>query len=134
MTTLREAVQLMDEGRLYSETWQRDWVWNRKQMTELLDSAYRRYKIGAALFWTRQVQESDNRTVILDGQQRMITLYTAFYNRPPELGDPLQRPEYRALLDSSEQQAATAAIMSRPAYIREQLRPERLARMRRGPR
>ena len=87
MPTIREAVHLMREGRLYSETWQRDWAWNRQQMADLLDSAYRRYKIGATLFWTRESNAGESRTVILDGQQRMITFYAAYYNEAPPILD-----------------------------------------------
>ena len=59
MTTIKEAVQLMREGRLYSETWQRDWAWNKRHITELLDSAFRNYKIGSTLFWRRQLPGGD---------------------------------------------------------------------------
>ena len=87
MNTIGEAVQLMREGRLYSETWQRDWAWTKRQIAELMDSTFRNYKIGSTLFWRRNLSDGDFRTVILDGQQRMTTFYTAFYNEVPPIFD-----------------------------------------------
>ena len=87
MATIKETVQLMREGRLYSETWQRDWAWSKRHIIELMDSAFRSYKIGSTLFWRRRLPGGDFRTVILDGQQRMTTFYTAYYNEVPPIFD-----------------------------------------------
>ena len=65
---------------------QREYVWTREQAKQLLVSLMRKYPVGGLLFWKTQdppdlknVQELPERLgtvqVILDGQQRLTTLY-----------------------------------------------------------
>ena len=120
MTTIKEAVQLMREGRLYSETWQRDWAWSKRHITELLDSAFRNYKIGSTLFWRRQLPGGDFKIVILDGQQRMTTFYTAYYNEIPPIFDrysPVPPLDLHFNVRSGTFKFPTAAERKRPNMV-----------------
>ncbi|MEV5695834.1 GmrSD restriction endonuclease domain-containing protein [Micromonospora globbae] len=85
-------------GDILLPSFQRGFVWNRKQMLELLDSVARNYPIGSMLLWqTRQELRSvrniadltvaDTRpdypvNYLLDGQQRLSTICGALYWRP----------------------------------------------------
>lgn len=80
---------------------QRDFVWHTERMVKLLDSIFRGYPFSTLLFWntkqriqyreftkdwrsgqryTFQIkQEGEKGTMVLDGQQRLQTLYLAIY-------------------------------------------------------
>jgi len=65
---------------------QREYVWNRRQASRLIDSLFKEYPVGSLLFWkTENPPELKNVSklpdklgsihVLLDGQQRLTTLY-----------------------------------------------------------
>jgi uncharacterized protein with ParB-like and HNH nuclease domain len=82
---------------------QRDFVWSKDKIIKLLDSIMRGYPIGIALLWETyndiqfRLFDSDYRTgnlytfhdnvkhkkikLVLDGQQRLQSLYTALYGK-----------------------------------------------------
>ena len=84
----------VSEGDIRIPGFQRGLVWNREQIRALLDSVYRGYPIGSLLFWTASsglfkpfVPENvtmpdrplgTEAQYVLDGMQRLITLYAAF--------------------------------------------------------
>lgn len=73
---------------------QRGYVWSQKQVKEYLTSLYRGYPTGTFLVWkTPEVQKVRGSNVnqdskyfklILDGQQRLTSLYALFKGKPPE--------------------------------------------------
>ncbi|MBQ9313688.1 MAG: DUF262 domain-containing protein [Clostridia bacterium] len=72
---------------------QRGYVWNREQVKKLANSLYKGYPIGGILIWVTENDESYtrgnvdkiNRTIrlILDGQQRLTTLYGLIRGKAP---------------------------------------------------
>jgi hypothetical protein len=82
-------------GDILLPKFQRDLVWERPQVIELLDSIVKNYPIGSLLLWqSRQELSSDNRIAdleiklpkpdypvnyLLDGQQRLSTICGALY-------------------------------------------------------
>ena len=82
----------IDSHHLVLPEFQRGYVWNRKQVRELMSSLYRRYPVGSLLVW---VTSSDATIrggahaqvrpvrVLLDGQQRITTLYGIMRGKPP---------------------------------------------------
>jgi len=72
---------------------QRGYVWTPKQVKEYLTSLYRKYPTGSFLIWkTPQSQKSRGLSIenenkyyklILDGQQRLTSLYALFKGAPP---------------------------------------------------
>ncbi len=75
---------------------QRGYIWTRDQITELLDSVWNGYPLGSILLWkTREdLKERDplnlrlpkppdksERNYLLDGQQRLITLYSVVHGK-----------------------------------------------------
>ena len=72
---------------------QRGYVWNREQVKKLANSLYKGYPIGGILIWTTEADESYTRgdidqanksvKLILDGQQRITTLYGLIKGEAP---------------------------------------------------
>lgn len=88
-------------GDIILPEFQRPFVWNRRQILDLLDSIYRNYPIGSLLVWESRQKLASKRTIadlpvaersesypanyLLDGQQRLSTICGAIYWTP---GDP----------------------------------------------
>ena len=79
---------------------QRGFVWKREQVRKLMNSLYRGYPVGSVLVWTTSPESAKVRgdgelpvgsvDLLLDGQQRITSLYGILRGRPPEFfqGDP----------------------------------------------
>jgi hypothetical protein len=84
----------IDEGAIALPEFQRGYVWNRTQVRGLMHSLYRRYPVGGLLMWLTKTEAADARghgslqpgfvSLLLDGQQRMTSLYGIARGRPPE--------------------------------------------------
>ena len=81
-----EAISDIRNQNLVLPEFQREYVWSREQAKQLLVSLTRKYPVGGLLFWkTQEPPELKNVDtiperlgtvqVILDGQQRLTTLY-----------------------------------------------------------
>jgi len=76
---------------------QRGYVWNRDQVRGLLDSLYRRHPVGGLLVWVTESRTARHRgdgqiapgivKLLLDGQQRMTSLYGVVRGKPPKFFD-----------------------------------------------
>ncbi|MCY4061075.1 MAG: DUF262 domain-containing protein [Chloroflexi bacterium] len=94
---LSYILEQIEHGSIALPTFQRGYVWYRKDVRELMRSLYRRYPVGGLLMWktlsnrvkTRGAQphSSEMVTLLLDGQQRITTLYGIIRGRPPEYFD-----------------------------------------------
>jgi len=83
----------IDLGSIALPEFQRGYVWNRDQVRSLMQSLYRRYPIGSLLVWVTESQSATIRgddfpapgvvKLLLDGQQRMTSLYGIIRGRPP---------------------------------------------------
>lgn len=92
----RLAALLSDvaRGNIKIPVFQREFVWNDEQIMSLLDSIYRGYPVGSLLLWSTKELLNHERNVggfalpktpedypvnyVLDGQQRLTTLYGVF--------------------------------------------------------
>jgi len=87
----------IDSGHIALPEFQRGYVWNRDQVRGLFDSLYRRHPIGGLLVWATESKTATHRgdgpmsagvvKLLLDGQQRMTSLYGAVRGRPPNFFD-----------------------------------------------
>jgi len=87
----------IDLGSIALPEFQRGFVWNRNQVRELMQSLYRRYPVGSLLVWVTKTEHADTRgdgvlqsgavRLLLDGQQRITTLYGIVRGKPPEFFD-----------------------------------------------
>ncbi len=105
----------IDRGEIRIPAFQRSFVWSDAQIIELLDSVYRGYPIGSVLFWRVESQilkiEQDElvpfpdvteqypTTFILDGMQRLSSLYGVFHHEGRDIPH-----RFNVVFDLREQQ------------------------------
>lgn len=87
----------IDSGHMALPEFQRGYVWNRDQVRALFDSLYRSHPVGGLLVWATESKLAAHRgdsplaagvvKLLLDGQQRMTSLYGVVRGRPPEFFD-----------------------------------------------
>jgi hypothetical protein len=90
-------LDLIDQGSLALPEFQRGFVWNRDQVRGLMLSLYRRRPIGSLLVWITKSEGARTRgdgfsppgmiSLLLDGQQRLTSLYGVMRGRPPRFFD-----------------------------------------------
>ena len=83
MTTIRNIVDEMRQGTAYCEYWQRDWSWTKNHIATLWDSLFKGHPIGLFTFWEQETPEGQVHKLIVDGQQRLLSIYTAMENSLP---------------------------------------------------
>jgi hypothetical protein len=84
----------IDEGALALPEFQRGYVWNRTQVRGLMNSLYRRYPVGGLLTWLTKTEAAAAKgdptlqpgfvSLLLDGQQRITSLYGIARGKPPQ--------------------------------------------------
>lgn len=87
----------IDSGHMALPEFQRGYVWNRDQVRGLFDSLYRRHPVGGLLVWATESKGAHHRgdnllaagivKLLLDGQQRMTSLYGVLRGKPPKFFD-----------------------------------------------
>ncbi|MEV0551029.1 DUF262 domain-containing protein [Nocardia salmonicida] len=84
MTRLSSLLDQIDSGAVLLPEFQRGYVWNRDQVRGLMRSLYLGYPVGGLLVWETGSEDiavrgsttgSGLRQLLLDGQQRITTLY-----------------------------------------------------------
>lgn len=95
MPDTREVQELLTQigrGEILLPEFQRGYVWNRDQVRGLVQSMYRRHPTGHLLIWKTykpskvrgaQAAEDGSSLLLLDGQQRLTSLYTLFEGKAP---------------------------------------------------
>ena len=83
----------IDEGAFALPVFQRGYVWNREQVRGLMESLYRRHPVGSLLTWVTRTENATSRgdsplqpgyvKLLLDGQQRITTLYGIIRGKEP---------------------------------------------------
>lgn len=91
---IQEILNSIDNGEYTIPEFQRGYVWNSKQVKEFFRSLYLGYPSGSFLIWKTkepskirgEVKETNSifHQLILDGQQRLTTIYTIFRGKTPE--------------------------------------------------
>ncbi len=84
----------IDSGHMALPEFQRGYVWNRDQVRGLFESLYRRHPVGSLLTWATEASTAETRggghlpagvvKLLLDGQQRMTSLYGVIRGAPPK--------------------------------------------------
>ena len=87
----------IDSGHMALPEFQRGYVWNRDQVRGLFDSLYRRHPVGGLLVWATEAKTAVHRgdgplvagivKLLLDGQQRMTSLYGVVRGAAPKFFD-----------------------------------------------
>ncbi len=91
----------IDLGAVALPEFQRGYVWNRDQVRGLMDSLYHKHPVGSLLTWVTRTDNANHRgsgelqsgtvKLLLDGQQRITTLYGIIRGRPPRFFDGNER-------------------------------------------
>jgi len=87
----------VDSGHMALPEFQRGYVWNRDQVRGLFDSLYKGHPIGGLLVWVTESKTATHRgdgelapgvvKLLLDGQQRITSLYGVVRGKPPRFFD-----------------------------------------------
>ena len=90
--SIKELLSQISRGEILLPEFQRGYVWNRNQVRELMQSLYRKHPTGHLLIWrtykpslvrgTPAAGDGHSR-LLLDGQQRLTTLYVLFNGKAP---------------------------------------------------
>lgn len=91
---ISEILDNIETGALQLPVFQRGYVWKEKQVKKLMQSLYRGFPVGSLLIWgtlsenvaIRGGQNSSSGPVnlLLDGQQRVTSLYGVIRGKPPQ--------------------------------------------------
>lgn len=94
---LSTILDQIDMGSIALPEFQRGYVWSREQVRKLMRSLYRKYPVGSLLMWETRTENTQARgdgqlamgsvKLLLDGQQRITSLYGVIRNRPPTFFD-----------------------------------------------
>jgi hypothetical protein len=87
----------IDLGSMALPEFQRGYVWNRDQVRGLMLSMYKKHPVGSLLVWVTQTESAAARgdgplspgfvKLLLDGQQRITSLYGIIRGKPPKFFD-----------------------------------------------
>lgn len=87
----------IDSGHMALPEFQRGYVWNSDQVRRLFTSLYLRRPVGGLLVWVTESKTATHRgggplaagvvKLLLDGQQRMTSLYGVVRGKPPQFFD-----------------------------------------------
>ena len=87
----------IDLGSIALPEFQRGYVWNRNQVRGLMQSLYRRHPVGSLLVWVTPTDAAETRgnqelapgvvNLLLDGQQRITSLYGLMRGKAPAFFD-----------------------------------------------
>ncbi|MCB0781666.1 MAG: DUF262 domain-containing protein, partial [Flavobacteriales bacterium] len=87
----------IDSGHMALPEFQRGYVWNREQVRGLFESMYKKHPVGGLLVWATGSEGATHRgdgklasgvvKLLLDGQQRMTSLYGVVRGKPPAFFD-----------------------------------------------
>src|SRR5262245_36229008 len=90
--TISEILNQIRRGEILLPEFQRGYVWNSDQVRGLVQSLYRKHPTGHLLVWKTykpspvrggQAQTDAHSLLLLDGQQRLTTLFVLFEGKPP---------------------------------------------------
>ena len=127
--SLSKLIHDIDMGEIGLPDIQRPFVWTSVKVRDLFDSMYKGFPVGYLLFWangvsngTRQIGTSAKqkvpRLLIVDGQQRLTSLY-AVLKGVPVLRDDYSEEKILIAFKPSDSKfgVADAAIKRNPEYI-----------------
>ena len=127
--SLNLLMEYIEMGEIGLPEIQRPFIWKATKVRDLFDSMYKGFPVGYLLFWSngyggnhRQIgtesKQKAPRLLIVDGQQRLTSLYAVLKNRPVLRSDYTEQNIQIAFRPSdSKFEVADAAILRDPEYI-----------------
>lgn len=127
MSTILSQIEL---GSVALPEFQRGYVWNRDQVRSLMYSLYHRYPIGSLMVWLTKTESTPARgdgplspgsvKLLLDGQQRMTSLYGIIRGEAPRFFDDHSQAFaglYFNLQDESFEYYASVKMRDNPLWV-----------------
>ena len=127
--SLSKLIHDIEMGEIGLPDIQRPFVWTPAKVRDLFDSMYKGFPVGYLLFWsngvgdgTRQIgtdaKQKVPRLLIVDGQQRLTSLYAVLKGRPVTREDYVEQRIYIAFRPCDAKFEVTdAAIKKDPEFI-----------------
>lgn len=127
--SLSKIIEDIDVGEIGLPDIQRPFIWNNAKVRDLFDSMYRGFPVGYLLFWVNgfseihrqigtEIKQKVPRLLIVDGQQRLTSLYAVIKGVPIVRKDYSQGKIFIAFRPKDERFEVTDAAVSRdPEYI-----------------
>ena len=127
--SLSKLIQDIEMGEIGLPELQRPFVWPNSKVRDLFDSMYKGFPVGYLLFWVngfsevhRQIgtdtKQKVPRLLIVDGQQRLTSLYAVMKGIPVVRDDYSQERIYIAFHPTEQRfEVADAAIRRDPEFI-----------------
>ena len=94
---ISSILSYIDNGHMALPEFQRGYVWGREQVRGLFQSLYRGHPVGSLLVWATDASTAAHRgdgalapgvvKLLLDGQQRITSLYGVIRGKPPRFFD-----------------------------------------------
>lgn len=94
---IQTILDQIDLGSMALPEFQRGYVWNREQVRGLMHSLYKQHPVGSLLVWVTRTETAHARgdgtlapgsvKLLLDGQQRITSLYGIIKGKPPQFFD-----------------------------------------------
>lgn len=94
---ISSILDYIDNGHMALPEFQRGYVWGREQVRGLFQSLYRGHPVGSLLVWATDASTATHRgdgklapgvvKLLLDGQQRITSLYGVMRGKPPRFFD-----------------------------------------------
>ena len=91
--TIQDLLSQISRSEILLPEFQRGYVWSRDQVRALMQSLYRRHPTGHLLIWrtykpslvrgAETAHHDGHSLLLLDGQQRLTTLYVLFKGEAP---------------------------------------------------
>jgi hypothetical protein len=91
---IQTILDQIDLGSMALPEFQRGYVWNREQVRGLMHSLYHKHPVGSLLVWVTKTESATTRgdgdlppgtvKLLLDGQQRMTSLYGIIRGTAPK--------------------------------------------------
>ena len=126
--SLKLLMHEVEYGRIGLPDIQRPFVWGTVKVRNLLDSMYRGYPVGTLLFWDtgadpslRQIDSSSGsvaKLAIVDGQQRLTSLYAVLKGKPV-ITKRFKKEHIRIAFNPVQErfEVSNAAIRKDPGFI-----------------
>jgi hypothetical protein len=128
--TIKDLINDIEKEQLILPEFQRGFVWKRRGVRSFITSLYRGYPTGSFLIWKTphpgKVRKKDGLDtdkkffeLILDGQQRLTSVYTVITGNPPPFyeGDELSFDLYFNLLDETFNYWKKITMQGKPEWI-----------------
>ncbi len=113
---IQRVVQQIRTGQIRLPPFQRGYEWDKGRVIELMDSLYRLYPVGIITFWEQPNDEGQLVTFIVDGQQRLSTIYTCYTDQIPAAYNGTPSQPHRGLCFDPRKEADNFIFPSRSQH------------------